>query len=546
VRVTTICPPRGNIFARNGEVLVDNRPSFDLTLIPQDTPDSATVLEKISFLLEEDKNVFENKLLKKKKRPPFEPVTLKQELAWNQMSLVLANRVDLHGISINVVAKRHYCLGTAAGHLLGYLGEIDIGELKKAKFNNYSLGNLIGKDGVEKWAETYLKGQPGGLQTEVDARGHLKKILAEIEPVAGSNVYLSLDAKAQTIAEKMLQNKTGAVVAMDPHNGDILVMTSSPCFDPNLLSRGIDAKDWQALITNDQHPLLNRALQSQQPPGSVFKIFVAIAALENKVIDPNKKLFCPGHFRLGNRVFHCWKEGGHGWVDMQRAIIESCDVYFYQIGLQLGIETISKYAKMLGLGEETGFEIKKEKKGLVPSSDWKEKMYGIPWQKGETLNTSIGQGFLLTTPIQIAASFCGIVNGGMIPKPRTVLKIEGKDDTLFLQPKTRKMFSLSEETFAIIKNALVGVVNDPKGTGASSKIESVLVAGKTGTAQTLSRVLTKEDESITKYQDHAWFVAFAPADDPKIVVAVLVEHGGHGGSTAAPIAREVIKSYLNL
>jgi penicillin-binding protein 2 len=332
---------------------------------------------------------------------------------------------------------------------------------------------------------------------------------------------------------------------MDPLQGDVFVLASSPGFDPNLFSRTIDPAEWEKLIKNPLNPLLNRALQSQQPPGSVFKIVVATAALEEGLVDPENQVFCPGHFSVGNHIFRCWRKEGHGAVNLRRAIVESCDVYFYQLGNAIGIDNIAKYATMLGLGEKTGIELDDEKAGIIPSPAWKARRFGTTWHRGETINTAIGQGYVLTTPLQIASAFCGIANGGFVPRPRLVLSITEGGEITPTPVLKRKEFRLAPATVAFIKDALGGVVNDPRGTGSKARIEGLTVAGKTGTAQVVSAKAATAAKSPDEWNDHAWFVAFAPAEDPKIVVSVLIENGGHGGSTAAPLAKNVIEAFYN-
>jgi penicillin-binding protein 2 len=545
IRVIKIPAPRGFIYARHGEVLAENLPSFDLTLIPQDTPDKNMVLDKTAALLQAPLETFKKKLAQGKGRPPFEPIVLSENLSWEQMSTVLAHKIDLPGINIDVVPQRRYHLAAPSSHLLGYLGEIDQKELRRDFYRDYARGELIGKCGVEKWGEEYLRGESGGYQTEVDAFGNKQNILAQINPTSGGDLLLTIDYKAQQVAEEQLQGKTGAVVAMDPVQGDVLVMASSPGFDPNLFSRNIDPTAWGKIIKNPFNPLLNRALQSQQPPGSVFKVVVAAAALEEGLVDPEKQVFCPGHFTLGNHIFRCWRKEGHGAVNLRRAIVESCDVYFYQLGNAIGIDTIAKYATMLGLGEKTGIDLDDEKGGLIPSPEWKAKRYGTTWHRGETINTAIGQGYVLTTPLQIAAAFCGIANGSFVPRPRLVLSINEGTESTPTPVLKRKELHFSPATVAFIKDALSGVVNDPHGTGSKARIEGLTVAGKTGTAQVISAKSAAAIKSPDILDDHAWFVAFAPAEDPKIVVSVLIEHGGHGGSAAAPIAKKIIEAFYN-
>jgi len=546
IRITTLPAPRGIILSKNRDVLVTNIPSFDLNLIPQDTPDHNKVLEDLSALLCIDRSVLQKKYDSQRGRPPFEPVTLKKELSWNEMSLVLSQKLDLPGISIDVVPKRLYCGDSFAPHVFGFLGEVDRNELKKHVQDDYILGDLIGKFGLEKWGEQYLHGRRGGLKSEVDAYGNRQKILAEIEPVAGCNITVSLLPQLQKAAEEALQEKTGAIVAMNPYSGEIFALASKPCFDSNLFSRGIDSKEWEKLIKNPLHPLLNRAIQTQQPPGSVFKIITAIAALEEKAVDPNTKIFCPGYLSLGSRSFGCWKKHGHGLMNMHDAIVQSCDVYFYTVGLRVGIDAINKYARMFGLGDKTGIEIEGEKEGLIPSQEWKKKRFGYPWQKGETLNTSIGQGFVLCTPLQIACFFCGLANGSYIPQPRIIDSVDCGNKQMAFRSKKIKTIAVSPETISLIREALSGVVQEPAGTASKAKINNVTVGGKTGTAQVISKKSFMEKAIKTPwiYEDHAWFAAFAPVEKPEIVVSVFVEHGGHGGSAAAPLAKKILEAYF--
>lgn len=546
IRVTTIPAPRGIIYSKTGEALVTNKPSFDLNLIPQDTPDAKKILDAVAALLSIPRPLLQKKLDNQKGRPPFEPATLKKELAWEEMSLILSKKTDLQGVAIEVVPTRHYSGGVAAPHVFGFVGEIDRNELQLHAPEEYSQGDLIGKFGLEKWGEKYLRGTKGGLQSEVDAYGNRQKILAEVEPVAGANLTVTIVPRVQRVAEQLLRDKPGAVVALDPNSGEILALASSPAFDANLFSRGIEAKEWQKLTSNPVHPLLNRVIQSQQPPGSVFKIITAIAALEEKVIDPSFSVFCPGYLNLGSRTFHCWKKHGHGTMDLHSAIVQSCDTYFYTLALRVGIDNIHKYAIMFGLGEKTGIELDGEKPGLIPSQEWKKKKYGYPWQKGETLNTAIGQGFVLCTPLQIATFFCGIANGSYVPRPRIVLEVAGDPQKTSFLPEKIRGITVSKTTLSFIKKALAGVVNETSGTASKARLLNIVVGGKTGTAQVIGRKSLGEHYTKTPWhlQDHAWFAALAPVEQPRIVVAVYVEHGGHGGSAAAPIARDIIASYL--
>ncbi len=547
IRVQKTEAPRGKIFTKNNTTLVTNVPSFDLTLVPQDTPDIETVLKNIDTLLSLDMKILRKKVQESRQLPPFEPITLKKELTWKEMSSVLSKKRHLRGIDIAVVPKRKYCFDSMASHVFGFLGEVDRQAIKKHRHREYMPGDLVGKYGLEKWGEQYLRGYKGGQQTEVDVFGNRQKILAEIEPVPGNDIVVSLIPQLQKKAESLLEDKTGAVVAIEPHTGEILALASCPSFNSNFFSRGIDKKEWNKLIENPRNPLLNRAIQCQQSPGSVFKIVTAIAALEEDIIDPEETFFCPGHFKLGIRKFKCWKERGHGWMNMRQALVESCDTYFYNLAIRVGIENIVKYALLLGFGERTGIELEGEKAGLVPTPEWKKQKYGISWQKGETLNVAIGQGFLLTTPIQVAVCLCGILNHGRIPRPRVVLAVKNDDTSVKEYDKEIiKTYSLSDSTFSFIKDALVGVVNDNHGTGYRARLSHIAVGGKTGTVQVASTNFSEDDDVPYHLRNHAWFASFAPAEDPEIVVVVYLEHGESGGKFAAPIAREIIKSFLHL
>jgi penicillin-binding protein 2 len=546
IRVTTIPAPRGIVFSKKKELLVSNNPSFDLNLIPQDTPDPNAVLDKLATLLILNKKLLQKKIVGQRGRPPFEPVTLKKELPWEEMSLVLSHKMDLPGISIDVIPKRQYFADNFAPHVFGFLGEIDRNEMAKYPPGVYRQGDLIGKFGIEKWGEPYLRGEKGGLQTEVDAFGNRQKILAEIEPTGGCNLVVTLDVNLQKTAEAQLADKVGAVVAMKP-TGEVLALASSPGFDASLFARGIDYDEWSKLTANPLHPLLNRAIQTAQPPGSVFKIITALAALEEKVIDPSEQIFCPGYYTLGNTTFRCWKKGGHGSVAMHDAIVRSCDTYFYTVGQRLGIDRIHKYATLFGLGEKTGIELDNEKSGLIPSEAWKKKKLNVPWQKGETCSVAIGQGYVQTTPLQIATFFCAVANGTFVPRPRLVEEVHCDADNSKTPKVAEKIRDLhvSPKTLSFIREALMGVVHDPTGTATRVKIDGLTIGGKTGTAQVVSRRLASGGEdSPWKYRDHAWFVCMAPVEKPECVVAVFLEHGGHGGSAAGPIAREIVAAYL--
>jgi penicillin-binding protein 2 len=412
------------------------------------------------------------------------------------------------------------------------------------------MGDLIGKYGVEQKWEPFLKGIDGGRQVEVDALGREIKVMRRVESHPGNNAFLTIDLDLQMTCENLLRGKEGVIVAMNPQNGKILAMASHPPFDPSLFAGGINRDDWENLIQNPFHPLQNRAIQGQYAPGSTFKIITAAAGLQEGVISPQETLFCGGSYRFGNRTYRCWKKGGHGHVKLHRALVESCDVFFYQVGQRLGIDTLARYARGFGLGKQTGISLNDEKPGLIPTSAWKKKAYGEAWYGGETLSCAIGQGFILVTPLQLVNVISAIANRGILYRPQIVERIErtnGKVAKSYSPVSTGKI-PFSWENLMIIGEGLYGVVNELRGTGRVARIRGVTIAGKTGTAQVirLREDMTEEEETPYEYRDHAWFVAYAPVEDPLISVVVLVEHGGHGASAAAPLAKKVMEKYLNI
>ncbi|MEK6661794.1 MAG: penicillin-binding protein 2, partial [candidate division NC10 bacterium] len=397
---------------------------------------------------------------------------------------------------------------------------------------------------MERRWEELLRGRTGGQQVEVDALGRRVRVLHEVEDVPGHSVFLTLDRDLQETAYEALQGKQGAIVALEVNSGAILALVSTPAFDPNIFARGVTAEEWRALGEDRMHPLNNRAIQGQYPPGSTFKIVLAIAALEEKVNDPDTQLQCHGSMAFGNRVFRDWKKQGHGAVDLHKGIVQSCDVYFYQLGQRIGIDRIAKYARALGLGEKTGIALDDEKPGLIPDTEWKMRRFGQPWFPGETPSASIGQGYITVTPLQMANLMATVANGGTLYRPWFVRRVESLDGTLIREygPEKIRSLELKENTLKHLRSALAAVVNSGSGTGGRAKSTLVEIAGKTGTAQVVEMrgAYVKSGQLSYFIRDHAWFVAYAPAENPVIAVAILVEHGGHGGSAAGPLAKKVI------
>jgi penicillin-binding protein 2 len=543
---------RGMLLDRKGRILAHNRPSFEVYLVPEDLKANPEALIKVGEMLNMTQDEIEEKIKAQKRRAPFKPVKIKSDIDWNELALLESNRVHLPGLIVDVRPRRAYDYGVLASHLIGYLGEVDENELKQSKETPYRMGALIGKYGVEYRWENDLRGVDGGRQIEVDALGREIRPLGIVEPFPGNNLFLTIDLDLQKTAEEAYQDKNGALVAMDLKTGRLLAMVSKPSFEPALFARNILPEEWKSLVENPHHPLQNKGIQGQYPAGSVFKIITAIAGLESGMITPNTQFICTGAFHYGNRDFRCWKEGGHGAISLQRAIVESCDIYFYQAGLKVGVDLIAHYANEFGLGRVTGISLPHEKQGTVPSSSWKKKRFGVPWYSGETLSFSVGQGYLNVTPLQLLMLISGVANGGKLYLPQVVEKVENiyGDRLKEYPPVELRRADVSEKTFQIVQEALRGAVNDPHGTGWTCALKDVKVAGKTGTAQVvrMPENFKKGDMNRMplKFRDHAWFVAYAPFEDPKISIAVLVEHGGFGASAAAPIAKKVIERYLNL
>ncbi|MEW5909483.1 MAG: penicillin-binding protein 2 [Thermodesulfobacteriota bacterium] len=550
IRVQEIVAQRGLIFDKRGELLVENRPSFDLVMIPKDAKPVDVTLGKLSRYLNLPEEELRARVENSKGKPAFKPVVLKQDINRDLVAAVEVNQYDLPGVFIDVSIRRQYMGRLGACHLIGYLGEVDPEELKKGKLLGIKQGDMVGKSGVEKTYDPILRGERGGRQVEVNASGQIRRVLNKIDPVPGYNLVLTIDYRVQKQAELALSDVTGAAVALDPQNGNILAIASSPAFDQNMFVVGLTRDQWKALISNPSHPMTNKAVQGEYPPASTYKIITAIAGLEEGVINENTMFYCPGHYVFGKRVYRCWKNEGHGYLAVEDAIAQSCDVFFYQVGQRLGVDRIAKYAMKFGLGSSTGVELDHESRGLIPTSEWKKKRFGVPWQSGETLSIAIGQGYNVTTPIQLAVMIAAVANEGIRYKPKFIKGIETPEGKIIDQPKAEilERFSLNKHNLEIVKAGLWKVVNSQRGTAWRSKIEGIDMCGKTGTAQVVGRKKGEAERSEktrpAHYRPHAWFVAYAPAQDPKIAVAVIVEHGEHGSSAAAPIAKEMIKTYL--
>ncbi|PIP73200.1 MAG: penicillin-binding protein 2 [Nitrospinae bacterium CG22_combo_CG10-13_8_21_14_all_47_10] len=554
VRMVTLPANRGMIKDRNGETLVSIRPSFNLYLTPEDVDDLDSSLDKLSQKISFDREKLKKEMARSKS---FTEVLIKGDILREEVAFVEENNMSLPGIHIKAEPLRNYVFNNLASHTLGYLGEISKASLESQNDPSYKQGDFVGKNGLENIYEPVLRGEKGYKEVEVDVSGRELKALRKLPPESGNNLILTLDVRIQQELEKIMagkmdQNMTGSVVLMKVQTGEIIAMTSSPSYDPNKFAAGITPGSWNTLVADEWHPLQNRAIHGQYPPGSTYKIITALAGLEEGVIKPDTSIFCPGHFKLGRGFYRCWKKNGHGLVNLHDALVESCDVYFYTIGHRLGIDTIAKYAKRFGLGSLTHLGLDQEKRGLVPTTQWKLLNKKEPWLLGETISASIGQGYNLVTPIQQVSMMAAVANGGILLKPYLVKRIEepgGRIQKEFF-PNIVNQVRIDPDNLEQVRKALRDVVNGPRGTGKGSRLKNIIVSGKTGTAQVVrmksNEELEKEEDIPVKYRDHAWFVAFAPYEKPEIAVAIIIEHGGHGGSIAAPIARKVFKKYFEL
>jgi penicillin-binding protein 2 len=533
IRIRPVAAPRGILFDRNGLALVDNRPAFTLSLIPREMDDRDTVLARLSVLLKIPMRELEEAL---ERVPPdsFRPVRVRRGLTLDEVTKVEERKLELPGVVVEVEPQRVYPTSTFAAHLLGYVREVNDDQMKQGR---YRRGDMIGQSGLERLLDEYLRGRDGGERIEVDALGRPVQVMRREEPDPGAQVITTVDRRLQEAAERAMSGRSGAVIVMDPRNGDVLAMTSSPAFELDRLTGSLDRDEWLKVLRDPLTPLMNRALQSQYAPGSVFKVIVAAAGLQEGTLTPMDRTYCNGEFHLGQWTFKDWKEGGHGHVDTRSALIHSCNIFFYQAGLKVGPAAMARYAEAFGLGSTSGIDLGGEKPGLVPFVDGRRRGDGRKWQAGDTVNMSIGQGQVLVTPMQVARMMSAVANGGVLWRPRLVQRVERVDGSLAYSSSSKMTgrVDLSPIVWAFLRQALSGVVNEG-GTGGAARIPGVEVAGKTGTAQSVN----KSDSA--KGQDHAWFASFAPAQDPEVVVVVLVERGGKGGQVAAPIARQIYQA----
>jgi penicillin-binding protein 2 len=557
VRTLRIEAPRGEIVDRDGRGLATTRPAFGLQVVPEDLRHGDVTFAALGQLLGADPAGFAAALGPPRRSARFKPVRLADDLTPDQLARVEVHRYALAGVATDVRPRRHYLEGTLAAHLLGTLGEVRGDQLEREQFEGYRAGEVIGQTGVEAQFEAQLRGQAGGRNVVVDVAGREVDVLEEVRALPGRRVVLALDLELQRVAEQAFGEivlpgdppKTGAVVALDARSGDVLALVSRPSFDPNAFAGRIDTATWKALTSDEWVPLQNRAIQNQFPPGSTFKAFVAAAALHEGVINEHTTVFCPGSYWYGGRAYRCWKRGGHGNVSLHQALRSSCDVFFYTAGVKLGIDRLAAFGARLGLGHPTGIGLGHEASGVMPSPEWKRRRFGDRWYPGETVSVSIGQGYDLVTPLQLAVAYAALVNGGYVLRPRLALRVESRDGKVLEEfpPEVLAELELASPHVEAVRRGLEAVVGEAGGTGGRSRVQGVRVGGKTGTSQVVSLDRTKglaEAAIPIRYRDHAWFVAFAPVEAPEIVVSVFVEHGLHGSSAAAPIAQRVLQRFF--
>jgi penicillin-binding protein 2 len=554
IRLTDLPPARGLIFDSEGRLLADNRPAFTLTIVPEDVSDWDLLTRRLNNLV----GITADEIKKAKQAASglaaFKPIRIRSNLDRQELALLETFRYELPGVKVLVEYRRAYLAARETAHIIGYLGEINKKELAEAPSSLYRLGDFVGRYGIEASRERVLHGRRGARQVEVDAMGRELAVLNEAEPLPGHNLILTIDLDMQKAISRALSEKVGAIVAMNPKNGQVYGLYSAPSFDQNSFITGMTNEQWKELRTNPLHPLEDRAVTGVYPPGSTYKVVTAAAGLAEKVVTPETSFFCGGQMRFGRRYYRCWahKYGGHGHTNLHKAIRESCDVYFYKVGLKLGVDRLAKYARAFGLGSRSGIPLPHEAAGLIPTAKWKRRRFGEAWQPGENLSISIGQGFNLTTPLQLARMVSVVANGGYLVTP-TLVKAVVPSGSSRQVPEPEGIVTkvpVSPVHIKLIKDGMYGVVHERKGTARLAKVEGIKVAGKTGTSQVVNlkfeKSFGKKENVPWKYRSHALFVAFAPLENPEIAVAVVIEHGGSGGKDAAPVAQQVLQAYFDL
>jgi len=534
LRQESVFSPRGLIRDRNGDLLAVNEPAYALGLVREDCPDVDTTLRQVAQWTGGSFDDLKDLFVKNQRRVKgFEPMILVPDLSFDQVALIDANRLSWPGLAIQVRPRRQYRHGKLLGHVLGYVAEANEEEMERRP--ELALGDYVGKQGIELVLEDRMRGVKGLTQFEVDVTGRRLQERVLKHPRAGHEISLSIDLGLQELAMDWLDEEAGGVVVMDADTGQLWALATSPSYDPNAFSSGLTPAQWAELRDDPQHPMQNRVIQSVYPPGSVFKHVVAGAGLHYNMLDPKEVVHCPGYTQLGSHVFRCWRKGGHGNVNLERALIESCDVYFYRQGKKLTVDRMSEFAFASGFGQVTGIDLPHEKAGNIPTREWKRRRFGEGWQGGDNLNMSIGQGYTLVTPLQVARFFAAALNGGKLLKPLLL-----KDD----KPVVQGQVPLNQEQLDLLYRALVRTVDDDRGTCRRLRTAGVVVGGKTGTAQVVRLTdalkALKDDDIPYRFRDHAWMAATAEKDGKRFAIVAMIEHGLHGSSGAGPVVKALI------
>jgi len=529
LRVTPLMAPRGAIHDRKGRVMVKDVLSFNASVTYNQIKDLAALKKVLCTVLDVPEGVIDERIEESRTRP-YSPVLVASDIGTKAAIQLEEIESDYPGLLLEVSTKREYISGKNAANILGYLGLINRSEFKRLRHYGYRLNDLVGRDGIEKNYDNYLRGIHGGKQVEADHLGREMSILGYKEPVPGRDLYLTIDLDLQKFCAGLLKGKRGAIVAMDPATGAILAMASAPTYDPATFIKRKRSGEIKTLLEDKEYPLINRAVSGKYPPGSVFKVVIATGALETKKAGPGTSAVCNGVFKLGRTTFHCWKKKGHGEQKMIDAIKNSCNVYFYRLGLILGVDDIAAFARKLGFGELTGVDLPGEARGIVPTRKWKKNRFNERWYKGETVNYAIGQGYLLVTPLQIARMISVFANNGYLVTPHLVKTI----GSVSVDEHEKKSTGISASSLGTVKQGMKKCVNDRRGTGMKARLEEVVVSGKTGTAQT------------SRGKSHGWFAGFAPFDNAKLIVVVFDEYGGKGGYYAAETGGKVFKEAVRL
>lgn len=536
IRSIPIIAPRGQILDREKRIIVDNYPSFSVLLLREDPKlleqGLPLVAEGLGIPLED----IQQQMEASKNIPKFQPLQIKPEASQADIAFIESHRADLPLLELLMVHRRRYPRDGFMAHAIGYVGEVSEKQIE-ASGGKLRPGDFVGKSGLERQYNETLMGTDGMRRVVVNSVGKEVERLEHVEAKPGEKIQLTIDYDLQVVAEAAMAGQKGAVVALDPRTGEVLAMVSRPAPDPNSFAVRIPREEWKQLNEDPDRPLLNRAIQAQLAPGSVFKIVMTTAMLESKAIPEDFSIFCPGYADFYGRMFKChtFGKGGHGQVELHKAVVQSCDVFFYNVGKRLGIDRISYYAHQLGLGRRTGIDLPGEAEGLVPSEEWKKRVFRQPWYAGETISVAVGQGATITTPLQLARTIGGIALGGVFKQPHLFMDAKGMKE---------EAFAISEHATEVVTQAMFGVVNEG-GTASASRLEGIEFCGKTGTAQLISGAGLKKAGQQRRFTDNAWFVGYAPRRNPEIVVAVLVEHGVHGSTAAAPVARDIIKAYYD-